>query len=304
MTRACGKEARDMKKKSLKDNGRGFRFFNGVLMVLICAIMLYPFLHVLFASVSNPNALIRHRGLLLHPKGFNLGAYKLVLRNPNILTGYMNTITYVVLGTAINITMTVISAFVLSRKNFLLRRPLMFLAIITMYFNGGMIPLYLQVLKLKLINTIWAIVLPTAMSTYNLIIMRTAFENIPDSLEESAMLDGANELVTLVKIIVPLAMPTIAVILLFYSVGIWNSWFNALIYLQDRTLYPLQLILREILIANDTSSMTAGTAGDVVPLAESVKYATIVVATLPVLVIYPFLQKYFVKGVLIGAVKG
>lgn len=248
--------------------------------------------------------LIRHRGLLLMPKGFNIGAYKLVFRNPNILKGYANTILYVVVGTSINIVMTVLSAYVLSRKDFLFRRPLMFMAIITMYFSGGMIPLYLQVQRLKLLNTIWAIVLPTAMSTYNLIIVRTAFENVPPTLEESAMLDGANEFVTLVRIVIPLTMPTIAVMVLFYSVGIWNSWFNAMIYLQDRTKFPLQLILREILIANDTSSMTAGVAGDVVPLAESVKYATIVVATLPVLVIYPFLQKYFVKGVMVGAVKG
>lgn len=291
-------------KTTLKNRGWGFRLCNGLVMILVCIVMIYPFIHVLVASVSDPNALIRHRGLLLMPKGFNIGAYKLVFRNPNILKGYVNTITYVVVGTSINIVMTVLSAFVLSRRQFLLRRPLMFMAIITMYFSGGMIPLYLQVQKLKLLNTIWAIVLPTAMSTYNLIIMRTAFENVPQSLEESAMLDGANELVTLLRIIVPLAMPTIAVMVLFYSVGIWNSWFNAMIYLQDRTKFPLQLILREILIANDTSSMTAGVAGDVVPLAESVKYATIVVATLPVLVIYPFLQKYFVKGVMVGAVKG
>ena len=292
-----------MKKKSLKDNGRGFRFVNGMIMVLVCIIMLYPFLHVLFASVSDPNVLMRHRGLLLWPKGFHLGSYELVFKNPNIWSGYLNTILYVVLGTTINIIMTIISAYVLSRKNFMLRRPLMFFAIITMYFSGGMIPLYLQILRLNIYNTILAIVLPTAMSTYNLIIMRTAFENIPESLEESAKLDGANEFKVLTRIVIPLAMPTIAVILLFYSVGIWNSWFNAMIYLQDRSKYPLQLILREILIANDTSSMTAGTAGDVVPLAESIKYATIVVATLPVLVIYPLLQKYFVKGVMIGAVK-
>lgn len=291
-------------KTTLKNGGWGFRLCNGVFMILICAVMIYPFIHVLFASVSDPNMLIRHRGLLLAPKGFNIGAYKLVFRNPNILKGYANTILYVVVGTSINIVMTVLSAYVLSRKDFLLRRPLMFMAIITMYFSGGMIPLYLQVQRLKLLNTIWAIVLPTAMSTYNLIIVRTAFENVPPTLEESAMLDGANEFVTLVRIVIPLTMPTIAVMVLFYSVGIWNSWFNAMIYLQDRTKFPLQLILREILIANDTSSMTAGVAGDVVPLAESVKYATIVVATLPVLVIYPFLQKYFVKGVMVGAVKG
>ena len=178
------------------------------------------------------------------------------------------------------------------------------MALITMYFSGGMIPLYLQVNRLGLLNSVWALLLPTAMSTYNLIIMRTAFSNIPAELEESAFLDGANEWVILFRIVVPLSMATLAVMVLFYSVNIWNGWFNAMIYLQDRKLFPLQLILREILIANDTSSMTVGMTGDKVPLAESVKYATIVVATLPVLCIYPFLQKYFVKGVMIGALKG
>jgi len=291
-------------KKSLKNNGWGFRLVNGMFMILVCVIMVYPFLHVIMASVSDPAALMRHRGPLLWPDGFNIGAYGLVFKNPNIIRGYLNTFMYVGLGTTINLLMTILSAYVLSRKTFVLRRPMMILAIVTMHFSGGMIPLYLQVLKLGLINKIWAVVLPSAMSTYNLIIMRTAFENIPESLEESAMLDGANDLVVMTRIVVPLAMPTIAVILLFYSVGIWNSWFSAMIYLQDRTKFPLQLILREILIANDTSSMTAGVVGDTVPLAESVKYATIVVSTLPVLVIYPFLQKYFVKGVMIGAVKG
>ena len=293
-----------MKKTSLKNQGWGFRLVNGIFMVLICCIMLYPFLHVVMASVSDPRALMRHRGPLLWPDGFNIGAYGLVFRNPNIVNGYINTIMYVVLGSAINMSMTILSAYVLSRRTFMFRRPLMLMAIITMHFSGGMIPLYLQVRDLHLLNTVWAVVLPSAMSTYNLIIMRTSFENIPESLEESAMLDGASDLVVLTRIIVPLALPTIAVILLFYSVGIWNSWFSAMIYLQDRSKFPLQLVLREILIANDTNAMTAGIAGDVVPLAESVKYATIVVATLPVLVIYPFLQKYFVKGIMIGAVKG
>ena len=294
-----------MKKgRMLWQKGNIFHMVNSFILICIAAMMLYPFIYVVFASFSDPNALIRHRGLLLAPEGFNIGAYRLVLKNPNILSGYLNTVLYVVLGTGINIVMTVLSAYILSRKGFLLRRQLMFFAIITTYFSGGMIPLYLQINRMHMLNTIWAIVLPTAMSTYNLIIMRTAFEAVPESLEESAMLDGANHLRILIHIIVPLVMPTIAVILLFYSVGIWNSWFNAMIYLQDRGLYPLQLILREILIANDTSSMTAGVAGDVVPLAESIKYATIVVATLPVLCIYPFLQKYFVKGVMIGAVKG
>ena len=281
-----------------------FRGINAMIMVCIAMIMLYPFLYVVFASISDPNSLIRHRGILWKPYGVQLDAYSLVLNNPNIAMGYMNTVFYVVLGTVINMAMTILSAFVLARRNFLLRKPLTLMALITMYFSGGMIPLYLQVNRLGLLNSVWALLLPTAMSTYNLIIMRTAFSNIPAELEESAFLDGANEWVILFRIVVPLSMATLAVMVLFYSVNIWNGWFNAMIYLQDRKLFPLQLILREILIANDTSSMTVGMTGDKVPLAESVKYATIVVATLPVLCIYPFLQKYFVKGVMIGALKG
>lgn len=281
-----------------------FRGINAMIMVCIAMIMLYPFLYVVFASISDPNSLIRHRGILWKPYGVQLDAYSLVLNNPNIAMGYLNTVFYVVLGTVINMAMTILSAFVLARKNFLLRKPLTLMALVTMYFSGGMIPLYLQVNRLGLLNSVWALLLPTAMSTYNLIIMRTAFSNIPAELEESAFLDGANEWVILFRIVVPLSMATLAVMVLFYSVNIWNGWFNALIYLQDRKLFPLQLILREILIANDTSSMTVGMTGDKVPLAESVKYATIVVATLPVLCIYPFLQKYFVKGVMIGALKG
>lgn len=281
-----------------------FRGINAMIMVCIAMIMLYPFLYVVFASISDPNSLIRHRGILWKPYGVQLDAYSLVLNNPNIAMGYLNTVFYVVLGTVINMAMTILSAFVLARRNFLLRKPLTLMALVTMYFSGGMIPLYLQVNRLGLLNSVWALLLPTAMSTYNLIIMRTAFSNIPAELEESAFLDGANEWVILFRIVVPLSMATLAVMVLFYSVNIWNGWFNAMIYLQDRKLFPLQLILREILIANDTSSMTVGMTGDKVPLAESVKYATIVVATLPVLCIYPFLQKYFVKGVMIGALKG
>ena len=281
-----------------------FRGINAMIMVCIAMIMLYPFLYVVFASISDPNSLIRHRGILWKPYGVQLDAYSLVLNNPNIAMGYLNTVFYVVLGTVINMAMTILSAFVLARRNFLLRKPLTLMALVTMYFSGGMIPLYLQVNRLGLLNSVWALLLTTAMSTYNLIIMRTAFSNIPAELEESAFLDGANEWVILFRIVVPLSMATLAVMVLFYSVNIWNGWFNAMIYLQDRKLFPLQLILREILIANDTSSMTVGMTGDKVPLAESVKYATIVVATLPVLCIYPFLQKYFVKGVMIGALKG
>ena len=175
-----------------------------------------------------------------------------------------------------------------------------------MFFGGGMIPTYLLVNNLGLTNTYWALILPTAISTYNMIIMRTGFAAIPESLEESAKIDGANHFTILFKIVIPLAKPTMAVIVLYYAVACWNSWFNAMIYLQKRRdLQPLQLILRGILIENDTSNMQDGNVGqDTESIAESIKYAVIVVATLPILAIYPFLQKYFIKGIMIGAVKG
>ena len=182
----------------------------------------------------------------------------------------------------------------------------MILIIITMYFNGGLIPNYLNIKQLGLYDSLFSLILPGAISTFNLIIMRTAFFAVPDSLEESARLDGANHFVILFRIILPLTMPTVAVLILYYAVGHWNSWFNAMIYLKTRDKFPLQLILREILIQNDTTAMTAGSGdtGDKLAIAETIRYATIVVATVPILCVYPFLQKYFVKGVMVGAVKG
>jgi putative aldouronate transport system permease protein len=179
-----------------------------------------------------------------------------------------------------------------------------FIIVFTMFFSGGLIPNYLTVMNLGLIDSRWAIILPSAISTYNMIIMRTSFSSIPDSLEESATIDGANDITILTCIILPLSLPIIAVMVLFYGVSHWNSWFSAMFYLRSRTLYPLQLILREILITNSIDNMTTDvSAMDKEPIGESIKYATIMVATLPVLFIYPFLQKYFVKGVMIGAIK-
>lgn len=185
------------------------------------------------------------------------------------------------------------------------KNPIMFLIVFTMFFNGGLIPTYLLVNNLGLLDSRWALIIPSAMSAYNLIIMRTSFQGIPVSLEESAKLDGANDFTVLFRIVLPLSMPVVAVMILFYGVGHWNSWFNALIYLRTRDLYPLQLILREILITNSTDSMMTGVGGaDKMPIGETIKYATIIVATIPILLLYPFLQKYFVKGVMIGAIKG
>lgn len=198
--------------------------------------------------------------------------------------------------------MTALAAYGLSRKGVLLSNGIMFLITFTMFFGGGLIPSYLLIKDLGLINSRWALLLPGMIGTTNLIIMRTSFKAIPVSLEESARLDGANDFVILFRIIIPLSMPVIAVMTLYYGVGHWNSWFNAMIYLQDRNLFPLQLILREILIDNSTDVIELE-SNDSEPIAETIKYATIMVATIPILFIYPFIQKYFVKGVMIGAIK-
>jgi putative aldouronate transport system permease protein len=274
-------------------------------MILLLLITLYPFLHVAFASLSDPFALTRHQGLILAPLGFDVSAYGMVMQNPMILSSYLNTILYVTVGTSLNILLTSLGAYVLSRRSFPFRGFLMFTVVFTMFFSGGLIPFYIQVSSLGLMNTRAALIVPTLISTYNLIVMRTYFAGIPDSLEESAYIDGANDFLVLFRIIIPVSTPIVAVMILFYGVGHWNSWFNAMLFLRNRALYPLQLVLREILIQNDTSNMiTSASVGDKVPIGESVKYATIMVATLPILFVYPFLQKYFVKGIMIGSLKG
>lgn len=297
-----------MSKNKIKESigERAFDFCNVLFMILMIVIMLYPFWYVITCSVSDSNNLIGDKGLMLLPKGFSLSAYEAVLKNKNILTGYRNTIIIVVFGTAINIIMTSIGAFVLSRKKFALKRAMSLMVIITMYFSGGLIPTYLVVFKyLGLGDTLWALMLPTAINTYNLIVMKTNFESLPFSVEEAAKIDGANDIQLLFKIVMPLSMPIIAVMVLFYGVTQWNSWFNALIYIRKPSLYPLQLRLREILLLNNMQNMAAGAdASDKYNIGEGIKYATIMVATVPILCVYPFIQKYFVKGVMIGAVKG
>ncbi|MCZ8518932.1 MULTISPECIES: carbohydrate ABC transporter permease [Paenibacillus] len=277
---------------------------NAMFMVLLSLLTLYPFLYVAFASLSDPAELMQHRGLLLMPDGFSLDAYKAVFDNPMIPAGYRNTLFYVAAGTAINLFMTSLGAYVLSRKGVYFRNALMFLIVLTMFFQGGLIPTYLLVSSLGMIDTPWALLLPGAISTWNLIIMRTSFQAVPVSLEESARIDGANDWTILFRVIIPLSLPVMAVMILFYGVGHWNAWFGAMIYLRDRELYPLQLVLREILITNSTDNMMTGASSlDKIPVGETIKYATIIVATVPILLLYPFLQKYFVKGVMIGAIK-
>ncbi len=283
---------------------RVFNLFNVLLMTVVMVVTIYPLLYVIFASVSNPTDYIAHFGPLWRPLGFTMASYHAVFQNPNILSGYTNTIIVVTSGVCINILLTAIGAYFLSRKNVMWRNPVMFLIVFTMFFNGGLIPFYFTVKGLHIDNSLLSLILPPAISTFNLIIMRTAFSAIPDSIEESARMDGAGHFTILFKIIFPLAMPTIAVMILYYGVAHWNAWFNAMIFINRRELFPLQLILREILIQNDTTYMTSNVAaGDEFMISETVKYAVIVVATLPILALYPFLQRYFVKGVMIGSLK-
>ncbi|MCI9625440.1 MAG: carbohydrate ABC transporter permease [Clostridia bacterium] len=284
---------------------RIFEIVNIIILTLLGLIALYPLWHVLMASISSGDGLARHTGAMFVPAGFSLKAYRLVLETPMVLKGYGNTLYVLVFGLAMSMTMTILGAFALSRKGLYGRKVILLFIIFTMYFSGGMIPFYFTVKNVGLADTRWALIVPTCVNTFNFIIMRTGFEAIPVSLEESAKIDGANDFVVLWKIILPLAKPIIAVIVLYYAVGIWNSWFNAMLFLRNRELYPLQLVLREILIQNDTAAMTMGGGdADTGMLNEVLKYATICVATIPILVIYPFLQKYFAKGVMVGAVKG
>lgn len=295
-----------VKKRKMKESlsSRIFDVCNVVFMASLIIVILIPLIHVVSASFSSPSAYVRHEGMLLYPLDFCLDAYKAVAKNRNIITGYLNTIFIVVVGTTINVSVTLVAAYCLSRKNVMWNNVLMMGIVFSMYFSGGMIPFYLVVKGVGLNNSIWSLILPSAVSTYNLIIMRTAMASVPDSLEESAKLDGANHWTILWKIMAPLVKPTIAVICLYYAVTHWNSWFNAMLFIRKKSGYPLQLVLREILLQNDTSAMTAGSGADDYLISETIQFATIVVATLPILTIYPFIQKYFVKGVMIGAVKG
>ena len=282
---------------------RIFEVVNLAFLVLVMIVMLYPLTHVLFASFSNPNLLSAHTGVLLRPLGFSTAAYEAVLQNPDIYTGYSNTLFLVTVGTLCSLLLTIFSAYVLSRRGYGLRRVFNFVATFTMFFSGGLIPFYLQVKGLGLLNTRWSLILPTLMSTYNLIVLRTAFASVPASLEEAAKIDGANDFTVLFRVIVPLSIPSLAVNVLFYAVSYWNAWFYAMVFLSKRDLYPLQLILREMLIMSSADSMVDMDINDRTIVSQTIKYATIIVSTLPILVVYPFLQKYFVQGMMVGAVK-
>ena len=292
----------------MKNDGIGyktFRVINVIFLLLLNVTMLYPMLYVVFASLSDSGERMGHMGLLLKPLHTILDAYRAVFTNPMIGKGYLNTLIVVVASVALSMAMTILCAFVLSRKEVAARNVFMGFVLFTMFFNGGLIPFYLTVKNVGLENSLWSLIIPYLINVYNMVIMRTSFTQVPEPLIESAKLDGANPMQILVKIVLPLSIPVLMVIILYYAVAQWNSWFSAMIFLHERSKFPLQLILREILIQNDTTTMMQGVGmEDAASVGETIQYAVIVVATLPILVMYPFIQRFFTEGVMIGAVKG
>lgn len=257
-------------------------------------------------SISDGYAVLRGEVKLL-PVGINFSSYKAVLESPDIPRSYLNTVIYTVVGTFINVAMTAMCAYPLSRKKFYGRNVFAFMIIFTMFFDAGMIANFMVVDQLHLTNKIWAIVLPGAINAWYMVIMRTFFQQIPEEIYESAHLDGAGDFVIFGKIVLPLSVPTIMTMVLFYAVGHWNSWFNALIYLDDKAKYPVQLIMRNIVLSGETSALSSSAAAmsqDAGIIATNVKYAVVFVTMLPILLVYPFIQKYFVKGIMVGALKG
>lgn len=282
-----------------------FDVINVIIISLISLVMLYPMLHVAFASVSDSMMLKQHSGVLLKPIGFNLNAYKTVLMDQRVWTGYRNTVVVLVGGLSFSIVLTTIAAYCISRKNLLFGKLMTGFITLTMFVNGGLIPTFLVVKSLGLLDSYWALILPGCISAYNVIILRSGFMSVPESLVEASTIDGANSVQTLVKVLIPLIMPTLAVIILYYAVGIWNSWFQATIYIRETRLLPLQVVLRDILINSDTNNESAENAArGAAAVSESIKYATVMVTVIPILVVYPSLQKYFTQGVMVGAVKG
>ena len=283
-----------------------FDIIVNLLGIIIILIVIIPLIFVLAASFSDPDLVIKGKVLFL-PKGFTTEAYTMVFENQDIWRGFRNTCFYTIAGTIISVILTMLAAYPLSRRELAGRNVIMMLILFTMYFSGGMIPTYLLVKDLGMYNTIWALLIPAALSTYNLIVAKTFFENsIPVELYESARLDGCGNFAMLSKIVLPLSKAILAVLVLYYAVGIWNAYFDALIYLRDTNLHPLQIILRNILLLGQTEQMGTNDVGmaEKIKMAEAVKYSAIVVSSIPMLIIYPFVQKYFVKGVMIGAVKG
>ncbi|NMM54720.1 carbohydrate ABC transporter permease [Paenibacillus aquistagni] len=286
---------------------RVFDMFNLLILGLFLITVLYPLIYVVSASFSSPAAVIGGR-VWLWPVDISFEGYAAVFRHRLIWTSFMNTITYTLLGTVISLVITVLAAYPLSRKDFKGRKGFTLLFVFTMMFNGGLIPMYLLVRGLGMLDTLWAMVIPSALSVWNVMIMVTYFRtSIPEELLESAQIDGCNDFTYLLRIVLPLSGPIIAVMTLFYGVDQWNQYFNALIFLKSEVRFPLQLVLRDILIQNQVSQETLGdvsTAAARQGLRELLKYSLIVISSLPLLAVYPFVQKFFVKGIMIGSIKG
>lgn len=286
-----------------------FDIVNYSLLSIILVVVLYPLLFVVSASISDPNQILLGNMWLI-PKGFTLDGYRRIFENERIWLGYRNSIIYTLAGTTLNVTLTIAGAYPLSRRDFAGRAFFMGLIVFTMFFTGGLIPLYLVVRRLGMLNTRWAMIIPNAVAVWNLIITRTYFQStIPDELLDSAQMDGCTNIRFLMSIVLPLSLPIVAVMGLFYGVQHWNTFFNALIYLSDAELFPLQIVLREILIQNQMLEMSIDVFDPDAELrdqliAESIKYGVIIVASVPVLLAYPFIQRYFVKGVMVGSLKG
>ena len=299
--------------KSKAKGSRIFNFCNILFFALIMIVCILPVWHVFCASFSNASWVMNQRGLIWYIKDFTLNGYQLVFNDNSIWTGYLNTFIYVIGTTVLGMFLTVMAAYALSRKDFIWANPLMLIISFTMLFSGGIVTLYILVTQtLNMYDSRWALILPNCMSAFYLILVRTAIQNVPDSLEESAMLDGAGRFTILFQIMLPLIKATLATVILYYVIGNWNSWFNAMIYIRSEDKKPLQLILKELLVDTNSSSnanvdisvLASGESGDAVLYKQLMKYCTIMVSTVPMFIFYPFIQKYFESGVMIGAIKG
>ncbi|MFD0717281.1 carbohydrate ABC transporter permease [Paenibacillus sp. GCM10027626] len=288
-----------------KYSNRTFKVFNMMLMCFIALICIYPFLYILALSLSDSSEVLSGK-VSIYPKGFNLTAYQMILQHPNFLSGYKNTVLYTVVGTAIGLFMTIICAYPLSKKHLKGKGIILGMILFSMLFSGGLIPSFLLVKGLGLYDSIWAIVIPGAISPFNMIIMRTFFQTIPDSLEESAAIDGLNPIQILIKIVLPLSKPIIATIGLFSAVYFWNDWFYSMIYLSDNSKYPVMMFLRNIVAGAELAAREGGMrdSSSLNVVSSTLRSATIMMVTLPILLSYPFVQKYFVKGMMIGSIKG
>ncbi|RAV23189.1 carbohydrate ABC transporter permease [Paenibacillus contaminans] len=287
---------------------RLFYMANDLFLLLILLAIIYPLIYVVSASFSSPNAVVSGR-VWLFPVNFSLDGYKAVFASDSIMTGYANTLFYTVTGTVISVILTIAAAYPLARRDFKPRNIIMLIFAFTMFFGGGIIPTYILVKNLGMLDTRWALILPQAMSVFNVIIARTYFQSTPSELLEAAQIDGCSDIRYLVSVLLPLSKPIIAVLALFYSVSIWNSYFDALMYTNRESLWPLTLVLRDILVANSVNmsmmqNVDIDTLSAKIGLSELLKYSLIIVSTVPLLIIYPFIQRYFVKGVMIGAIKG